>query len=143
VKPPEEFYWKESGKRRYTHCKTCHYVMTKPAAQAHRERNPEWARFYQIARRWGMEYEEFMAFRATLPDRCEICGASEADERGHGLHLDHDHDTKRLRGVLCSNCNQGIGRLLDNPELLRKAIAYLEQLPRWNIKIVRELPRRF
>lgn len=49
---------------------------------------------------------------------CEICN-------GPGEAVDHDHDTGSVRGVLCHNCNRGIGHFEDNPELLAAAIDYL------------------
>lgn len=51
---------------------------------------------------------------------CMICGS---DKR---LCIDHDHDTKAIRGVLCSKCNAGLGMFRDNQEFLRKAAEYLE-----------------
>ncbi|MGW5421011.1 endonuclease domain-containing protein [Streptomyces sp. NPDC003943] len=41
-------------------------------------------------------------------------------------HVDHCHETGRVRGVLCFNCNSAIGKLGDDPDVLRRAIAYLE-----------------
>lgn len=52
-------------------------------------------------------------------DKCMICGTSK------NLCLDHDHSTKEIRGVLCSNCNLGIGHFRDDITLLAKAIEYL------------------
>lgn len=49
---------------------------------------------------------------------CEICN-------GPAQAVDHDHTTGRVRGVLCSACNRGIGLFEDNPELLAAAIDYL------------------
>ncbi len=54
---------------------------------------------------------------------CEICQTREATA------WDHDHDTGLIRGRLCSPCNTGIGGLNDDPELLRRAIEYLERPP--------------
>ncbi|MGW0783402.1 endonuclease VII domain-containing protein [Streptomyces sp. NPDC002913] len=51
---------------------------------------------------------------------CTICLAAPA------VHVDHCHKTGRVRGVLCFNCNSAIGKLGDDPDSLRRAIAYLE-----------------
>lgn len=42
------------------------------------------------------------------------------------VHVDHRHETGRVRGVLCFNCNSAIGTLGDDPDTFRRAIAYLE-----------------
>jgi hypothetical protein len=52
---------------------------------------------------------------------CEICGRSDIR-----LHIDHCHTKGVFRGILCVNCNMGIGNLKDNVEILRAAIVYLE-----------------
>jgi hypothetical protein len=57
---------------------------------------------------------------------CPIC------DRPKPEHVDHDHVTKKVRGVTCFNCNGGLGQFGDDPERLRRAIEYLESesLPR-------------
>jgi len=55
-------------------------------------------------------------------DFCDCCG-----KKTDKLRLDHDHITEQFRGWLCDNCNTGIGRLGDNIEGVKKAIAYLEK----------------
>ncbi|WP_082772151.1 endonuclease domain-containing protein [Actinoplanes sp. TFC3] len=54
------------------------------------------------------------------PDRFPICGVE--DPR----HVEHDHRTDRLRGILCFNCNGGLGQFRDDPEFLANAITYLK-----------------
>jgi hypothetical protein len=56
--------------------------------------------------------------------RCAICGAERGTRR---LAIDHDHTTGFIRGLLCVRCNTGLGSFRDDPELLRKAIEYLDR----------------
>ena len=56
---------------------------------------------------------------------CSICSRPENGRYKH-LSIDHDHDTGKIRGLLCNNCNRGLGLLKDSPELLRKAARYVE-----------------
>jgi hypothetical protein len=59
---------------------------------------------------------------------CAICKSPDAGGRG-AFHADHDHDLMEPRGILCHNCNVGIGNLKDNVEILEAAIEYLRK---WN-----------
>lgn len=43
------------------------------------------------------------------------------------LHVDHDHNTKEVRGILCRQCNQGIGLFAEDTVRLENAIAYLKE----------------
>jgi hypothetical protein len=56
---------------------------------------------------------------------CAICSSPENGRYKH-LSIDHNHETGKIRGLLCNNCNRGIGLLRDNAELLRKAAMYVE-----------------
>lgn len=56
-----------------------------------------------------------------LENKCEICGII-CDR----LNIDHDHDTNKVRGLLCNNCNWGLGHFKDSVEKLQKAIDYLK-----------------
>lgn len=63
---------------------------------------------------------------------CAICGKPESrrsKKTGHiyALHVDHDHKTGDIRGLLCHHCNAGLGHFADNVEAMEKAIAYLKQ----------------
>lgn len=55
---------------------------------------------------------------------CEVCGGRDEGKR---LALDHCHETGVVRGMLCQRCNTAIGQMRDDPSLLRRAAAYLEQ----------------
>jgi hypothetical protein len=56
---------------------------------------------------------------------CAICESPLTG--GYKVHIDHDHDTNIVRGILCKSCNNGIGFLKDSPAILRKAAIYLEK----------------
>lgn len=67
--------------------------------------------------------------RAVQGDRCAICGIAEEDAPKGRLHTDHDHGERGaigIRGLLCSNCNSGLGHFKDSPALLTAAIHYLD-----------------
>jgi hypothetical protein len=67
------------------------------------------------------------ALRARQGGRCAICGVLEADAPRGRLHLDHDHGSLAVRGLLCGNCNAGLGQFKDDPNRLLAAIEYLAQ----------------
>ena len=52
--------------------------------------------------------------------KCAIC-----NQEMEKPYVDHCHNTKKIRGLLCVNCNFGLGSFKDNPKLLMKAIKYL------------------
>jgi hypothetical protein len=58
---------------------------------------------------------------------CKICGEP-CPTYKHALAVDHNHTTGKVRGLLCNNCNNGLGRFRDNPQYLRAAADYLEKI---------------
>lgn len=87
-----------------------------------REGKPEPGfRHYHLVRRYGITAAEYDAMVERQAGRRPIC-TQELDERSH---VDHDHKTGRVRGVLCFNCNAGLGKYADSPEILVRAAGYL------------------
>ena len=72
---------------------------------------------------YGITLEEFKALLKKQKGVCAIC--KEKCTRKSRLSVDHDHKTKRVRGLLCDHCNNGIGRFKDNVKILERAIIYL------------------
>lgn len=79
-----------------------------------------------IEKKYGKGALAFYNAEIAKDDKCRICGISESDAPGGRLAIDHCHATGRLRGLLCSKCNTGIGLLGDNRAILQAAITYLE-----------------
>lgn len=57
---------------------------------------------------------------------CLIC-SQKIDFKGRGTHVDHSHKTGKIRGLLCLNCNTGIGKFKENITVLRNAVLYLTE----------------
>lgn len=74
-------------------------------------------------RRRGINVEDAREALRAHDGRCACCGSP--DHRGRGWQMDHDHKTGKVRGILCSRCNLGIGHLGDDADGVRKALAYL------------------
>lgn len=77
-------------------------------------------------RRKGIHpFPEVIEYISNHSGVCDICGRAE-NGQWESLNIDHCHKSGNFRGMLCSKCNKGIGLLRDDPEILRKAIIYLE-----------------
>lgn len=61
-----------------------------------------------------------------LEKGCMVCGTTDRGVNKNSLHIDHCHTTQRVRGCLCVRCNQALGHMRDNPELIRRLADYLE-----------------
>lgn len=70
---------------------------------------------------YGLSLDEIKRAEVDQEGRCAIC-RSEVK-----LHIDHDHETGKFRGLLCGPCNRGLGMFKDNPDLLISSAAYLLQ----------------
>jgi hypothetical protein len=70
------------------------------------------------------QHDEMLANQAWC---CAICGIK-AEASYKGLHIDHNHETGKVRGLLCMHCNQGLGKFGDSPERLELAAKYLREI---------------
>ncbi len=76
--------------------------------------------------------DEIESLHTRQEGRCAICNKKEPDD-GRRFAVDHCHTTGKLRGILCGNCNRGIGFFHDSTTLLRRAAFYLRDhgAPLW------------
>lgn len=89
------------------------------AIQHSRPQFAEWRYRY----RYGITLADRDAIFAAQGSKCKICDTE--DPGAKGWHTDHDHQTKKVRGILCGNCNNALGLLKDSSLLVARAIAYL------------------
>jgi len=109
----------------------------KRAARARKWAKEHPERIAEIARKhnFGIAPEEYDKKMREQKGRCAACGKKEThiDRRSgkvRALSVDHDHKTNKLRGLLCGNCNRGLGMFKDSIDLLLKAIKYLKKYKR-------------
>lgn len=92
----------------------------KPKVAAYREgRKASLFRSY-LKRRYGITFDQWTEMLIAQSGRCAICLDPMVDP-----HVDHDHSTGSVRGLLCTNCNTGLGKFKDSPDRLASAIQYL------------------
>jgi hypothetical protein len=105
AKDPAEFYENvrhKDGRKRV--CKDCH-------------------RDWHLRTSYGITPEIYKKLQSLNDGGCHIC--SNKNTNGKRLSVDHDHDTGLVRGLLCEDCNLGIGRFKDDEKRLAEAIFYL------------------
>lgn len=92
------------------------------------ERNKERLKAKRREKLYSLSDTEYTAMRESQNNSCAICGTPPppVNYRTH-LDVDHCHTTGVVRGLLCNNCNRGLGHFKDNPELLIKAAQYLKR----------------
>lgn len=94
------------------------------------ENNPDYQKNYDLKRGYGISLAEYNRILELQGGLCAICLKPEtAMLRGvvRYLAVDHDHSTNEVRGLLCTNCNNMLGRVQDNVETLKSAISYLQK----------------
>lgn len=111
---------------------------TKRAVQTHKgfkhgaegftrnKNRPEVQRAWNLQKNYGMRLGDFESLLLFQGGRCATCTSTVADSMTRNLHVDHDHATGRVRGLLCSHCNRALGNARDDPTQLRRLAAYLE-----------------
>lgn len=79
-----------------------------------------------LMRTYGITLEDWARMLESQQGRCAICERDIRDATLSDVNVDHCHESGKVRGLLCLNCNMAIGLLLDRPETLRRATSYLE-----------------
>jgi Recombination endonuclease VII len=93
-------------------------LATDPAYRAKTQLAQKRSRF----KKYNLTAEEFDALYANQDGRCAICRMPQLEDE---VHIDHDHRTDKVRGLLCNLCNTGLGLFKDCPDFMTAACDYL------------------
>ncbi len=102
---------------RATYSKPCHSRITRANTKARYGSQ----RAFLLRLRYGTTEEELERLLAAQDGLCAICGAPDPE------HVDHDHRTRKVRGLLCFNCNRAIGYFEDDVRDIWAAVDYLQE----------------
>jgi hypothetical protein len=121
-------------------CRRRKYLSKEGKKEIHRKGSNNWYKKNpdktkeQRLKKYGLSYDQYNSIREKQNFCCLICKKHESEvpqgkalKTSHALHVDHNHDTGFVRGLLCTNCNTILGKCYDNPEILKSAIEYLNE----------------
>jgi hypothetical protein len=120
-------------------CRRKKHLEKEGKREVHRQGNRNWIKNnpnkirIQNLRKYGLTPEQYDDMRVAQQYRCLICEKheenvpkSKSKTSATALQIDHCHATGKIRGLLCTNCNNMLGKAKDNVGVLKNAIAYLE-----------------
>lgn len=83
-------------------------------------------REYNLKRDYGITVSDYNILFESQNYKCVICGSENSKGSHKHFHVDHDHKTGRVRGLLCFKCNSLLGQANDDCSILQNAIDYLK-----------------
>ena len=130
-KPLDEFYTRIRAKKRQRHgsrCKPCERIRDKKYNRTNRirmrQRYPNKKRSDTLWEKFSLTVDEYDKMLENQQGKCAICRCDRKIQK-RNFAVDHCHATGKIRGILCGNCNAGLGFFKDNPQSLTNALTYL------------------
>ena len=126
-KPRSEFgKWKSRADGLTAYCKECYRKKNLKWSKENPDKKPSLDERRDSARKrnFGITGEEYNQMLKDQSNSCAICKI----EIGREAHLDHCHSTGKVRGLLCRECNTGLGLVKDDIKIIERAIEYLEKM---------------
>jgi hypothetical protein len=124
---------------RHAHCRQCVSARNKADRPQALKRERAWAAANPekrlkkshregLRKNYGMKPQDYADLLNAQAGRCAICKTDNSGrKRDTHFYVDHCHKTKKVRGLLCHNCNLGIGHLRDDISLVEAALRYLKE----------------
>ena len=129
IKLHSEFHKDKNNRHRNLafYCKPCANEAARKHHANRMQNDPmykEIKRASSVKRAHGITLQQYEAKLVAQHHKCAICEVKLLS-RGTGTHLDHCHKSGKLRDMLCTNCNRGLGHFQDNTQYLTNAVKYL------------------
>lgn len=123
--------FRKQKRSRFGRCSYCKACNAEAVRRYYRE-NPRKKLEVDLKKQYGLSLAQYERMMDEQGNRCAICGQPERRQWKNGtrpsrLAVDHDHETGRVRALLCFGCNAALGGFGHDPGRLRKAAAYLER----------------
>jgi len=106
---------------KYGKCKPCHILVSREW----QNNNPEKVKNARWLREFGVSFSFIENLKNKQKNCCAIC-KMELNTKIKA-HIDHNHATGKVRGILCQKCNQGLGLFNDSIDVLKSALKYLQK----------------
>lgn len=107
-----------------SYCKVCEAANSKKWAETNKERRREITLKKDLKRSFSLSLEDYYALVKKQHSKCAVCKA-EKSLCGRRLAVDHCHRSKKVRGLLCNECNTALGLLKENEAIIDNLKAYL------------------
>ncbi|TET13899.1 MAG: hypothetical protein E3J82_02525 [Candidatus Thorarchaeota archaeon] len=134
VKPASEFNHKPGTKDGLQPiCKPCKKIWNHNQRKKKLAENVDYEVERHLQKAFGMSLKEYLEIERNQGHKCALCSTNDPGTRKRNganksrFCVDHDHETGEIRGLLCTNCNRGLGLLGDTLERLEAAAAYLRK----------------
>lgn len=108
-KPLSDFYFHKEGKWPEPNCKLCTSILKKK---------------YRLLKEYNLTTEDYISLYKKQEGKCAICAKSFSDIK-NAPHVDHCHETGKVRGLLCSKCNPALGLFNDDCVVILNAAKYI------------------
>lgn len=132
--------WREYARRDYVKEKRSRYMKEWRKREGKKEHLAKLMRKYNkegrykrtakncvLKKRYGINIEDYDKIIRRQDGKCDICGIILEEIKKKKRHLDHNHKTSLVRGILCNRCNMLIGACNENEKILEEAIKYLKK----------------
>ena len=106
-------------------CKDCRSIISKNWKDKKLLENANYNASRRMVQRYGITIDEYDEMLKLQNGKCAICGTNKLAKGKSRFAIDHCHYTGKVRGLLCTNCNSGIGKLKDDKDLIMNAYIYL------------------